>query len=109
MAIWVNLNRAAKFPEVVRTYKRAGWGQGALQSGSGTTQGYSESPPNSAPRGFLETVRAAVSLANGAALPTWIRKSPNGTNNWQDVQVDVTNIPGVRPLNTNGKSKQFIA
>jgi hypothetical protein len=112
MAIWVDVNRAAKFPEVVRTYKRAGWGQGALQSGSGATQGYSGNPPNSAPRGFLETVRAAVSaaFANGASLPSWIRKSPgSGPASWQDCQVDVTAIPGVRPLNTNGKSKQFIA
>jgi hypothetical protein len=112
MAIWVNLNRAAKFPEVIRTYKRAGWGQGAQQSGSGTTQPYSGNPPNSAPRGFLETVRAAVSssFSNGAALPSWIRKSPGGSaGDWQNCQVDVTAIPGVRPLNVNGKSKQFIA
>lgn len=109
MAIWVDLNRAAKFPEVVRVYSRAGWGQGALQSGSGSTQPYSGNPPNEAPRGFLETVRAAVSLANGAALPTWIRKSPLGAGDWQNVQVDVTAIPGTRPMNTNGKSKQFIA
>jgi hypothetical protein len=109
MAIWVNLNRAAKFPEVVRVYGRAGFGQGALQNGSGTTQPYSGNPPNSAPRGFLETVRAAVTLASGAALPAWIRKSPTGSNDWQNCSVDVTAIPGVRPLNTNGKSKQFIA
>ena len=108
MAIWVNLNRAAKFPEVIRTYKRAGFGQGALQSGSGTTQPYSAVPPNSAPRGFLETVRAAVSLANGAALPSWIRKSPGGSaGDWQNVQVDVTAIPGVRPLRDSGKWTEF--
>jgi hypothetical protein len=110
MAIWVDVNRAAKFPEVVRVYGRAGFGQGALQSGSGVTQPYSGNPPNSAPRGFLETVRAYVSLASGAPLPSWIRKSPGGgPGSWQDCQVDVTTIPGVRPLNTNGKSKQFIA
>ncbi|HEV2178339.1 MAG TPA: hypothetical protein VGU20_31080 [Stellaceae bacterium] len=106
MAIWVNLARAAKFPEVMRVYKRAGFGQGMAGS---PTQPYSGNPPNSAPRGFLETVRAAVSLANGAALPSWIRKSPLGSNDWQDVQVDVTAIPGVRALNQNGKSKQFVA
>lgn len=110
MAIWVNVNRAAKFPEVVRVYGRAGFGQGALQSGSGTTQPYSGNPPNEAPRGFLTTVRAAVSLAAGKALPSWIRTAPGiESRDWQTCQVDVTAIPGVRPLNTNGKSKQFIA
>lgn len=112
MAIWVNLNRAAKFPEVVKVYKRAGWGQGAAAAGQ-TTQPWSGGPPNSAVRGFLETVRAAVSssFSLGAALPSWIRKAPglDGTNDWQNVQVDVTAIPGVRALNQNGKSKNFIA
>jgi hypothetical protein len=110
MAIWVNVNRAAKFPEVVKTYKKAGWGQGASQVG--TTQPWSGGPPNSAVRGFLETVRAAVSssFANGAALPSWIRKAPGiESGDWQTCQVDVTAIPGVRALNTNGKSKNFIA
>jgi hypothetical protein len=111
MAIWVPLNRAAKFPEVNRVYKRAGWGQGAqgLQTAG---QSQTTGNPTSAPRGFLETVRAAVSasFANGASLPAWIKKSPGGgPASWQDAQVDVTAIPGVRPLNTNGKSKQFIA
>lgn len=116
MAIWVDLNRAAKFPEVVRTYKRGSYGQGALQNGSGVAQPYSAVPPNSAPRGFLETVRKYVqdaSLGLAPTLPSWIRLSPGGASagnaSWQNCQVDVTNIPGVRPLNTNGKSKQFIA
>lgn len=104
MAIWVNVNRAAKFPEVNRVYKRAGFGQGVPGS---PTQPFAGNPPNSAPRGFLETVRAAVSLASGAALPSWIRKSPLGSNDWQDCQVDVTAIPGVRKLNTNGKWQRF--
>ena len=102
MAIWVNLNRAAKFPEVNKVYKRAGWGQGAPGSAGATT-------PASADRGFLTTVRKAVSLSAGAALPSWIRKSPGASNDWQAVQVDVTNIPGVRPLDTNGKWRSFVA
>ena len=111
MAIWVALNRAAKFPEVIRTYKRAGFGQGAYVPGNGVPP-WTGNPPNSAPRGFLETVRIAVSSAfsNGAALPAWIRKSPGiESGDWQNVQVDVTAIPGVRALYTNGKSKNFIA
>ena len=108
MAIWVNLNRAAKFPEVVKVYKRAGWGQGAQQSGSGTTQPYVAGSINSAPRGFLETVRKAVSLNSGAALPSWIRFN-TASQDWQNCQVDVTAIPGVRPLNQNGKWRSFVA
>jgi hypothetical protein len=108
----VNLNRAAKFPEVVRVYNRASSGQGALQNGSGVTQPYSGNPPNEAPRGFLYTVKRYVqgaSLGLLPVLPAWIQLSPLGSNDWQNCKVDVTAIPGVRPLNTNGKSKQFIA
>ena len=109
MAIWVNVNRAAKFPEVMRTYKVAGTGNARYAPGQ-VTAAWSGSPPNSAPRGFLETVRFAVSQANGAALPSWIRQAPGiESGDWQTCQVDVTTIPGVRALNTNGKSKNFIA
>lgn len=102
MAIWVNLNRAAKFPEVVSVYMRAGRGQGSTQSPGATV------PPN-APKGFLVTVKRLVNESAGAALPAWIRKAPGASNDWQDVQVDVTAIPGVRPLNTNGKWRSFVA
>lgn len=105
MATWVNLNRAAKFPEVVRVYSRAGRGQGTGQSA--TTQPFSGNPPNMAPRGFLVTVKRLVNESNGAALPAWIRKSPTGSNDWQNVQVDVTAIPGVRKLTTGGKWVRF--
>lgn len=103
MAIWVNLNRAAKFPEVINVYARAGRGQGSTQSAGGST-------PKQAAKGFLMTVKIAVQ--SGAALPAWIRKAPltgnSGIgNDWQDVQVDVTAIPGVRKLNTNGKWNKF--
>lgn len=106
MATWVNVNRAAKFPEVMKVYKRGSFGQGAFgQQTAGQSQ--TTGNPTSAPRGFLETVRIAVTLANGAALPAWIRKSPLGSNDWQDCQVDVTAIPGVRKLTTGGKWVRF--
>lgn len=110
MATWVNVNRAAKFPEVMKVYKRGGWGQGA-QGKQTAGQPQSGGTPTSAPRGFLETVRAFVTGTNGnvpVALPAWIRKSPLGTNDWQDAQVDVTAIPGVRPLTTGGKWRNFV-
>lgn len=105
MAIWVNLNRAAKFPEVLKVYKRAGRGQGA----GGTSGGGS---PKSAILGFLMLVKRSVSESSGAALPAWIRKAPGVANsgianNWQNTQVDVTAIPGVRPLMVNGKPQGF--
>lgn len=106
MAIWVNLNRAAKFPEVQAVYKRAGRGQGTGQGSIGA------SVPKSATLGFLTYVKRLVSELNGAALPAWIRKSPltgnSGiANDWQNCQVDVTAIPGVRRLNVNGKWFRF--
>lgn len=100
MAIWVNLNRAANFPEVVKVYGRAGRGQGSTQSAGATT-------PAHAAKGFLVTVKRFINESNGAALPAWIRKSPQGSNDWQNAQVDVTAIPGVRKLNTNGKWQKF--
>ena len=106
MAIWVNLNRAAKFPDVNRVYKRAGTGQGSY--GVNTPQSQTTGNPTSAPRGFLETVRFAVTQANGAALPSWIRFN-TASQDWQNCQVDVTAIPGVRPLNQNGKWRSFVA
>jgi hypothetical protein len=99
MAVWVNLNRAAKFPEVEKVYKRAGWGQGTGQGSDGAAV------PASARKGFLTYVKYLVQgAANGTiARPAWIRLSPNASNDWQDVQVDVTAIPGVRVLGANGK------
>lgn len=100
MATWVNVNRAALFPEVVKVYARAGHGQGS-------TQGAGTGSPAQAQKGFLTTVRLAVT--SGAALPAWIRKAPLASNDWQQSQVDVTAIPGVRPLRTNGKWTGFVA
>lgn len=102
MSIWVNLNRAAKFPEVISVYKRAGRGQGTGQGGAGG------STPKSAAKGFLQTVKGFVNESSGAALPAWIRKSPLGSNDWQNCQVDVTAIPGVRPLKVNGKWTSYV-
>jgi len=101
MATWVNLNRAAKFPEVINVYARAGRGQGTGQGVAGA------SAPKSAPKGFLTTVKRLVNESAGAALPAWIRKAPGASNDWQDVQVDVTAIPGVRKLTTGGKWVRF--
>ena len=103
MAIWVNVNRVAKFPEVNTVYNRAGRGQGSTQGAGGTT-------PASAAKGFLMTVKRAVSESAGAALPSWIRKAPGiESQDWQTCQVDVTTIPGVRALNVNGKWNKFVA
>ncbi len=101
MAIWVNVNRVAFFPEVIKVYGRAGRGQGSTQGAGSTT-------PSHAPKGFLMTVKRAVS-ENIIALPAWIRKSPlSGPNDWQNVQIDITAIPGVPVLRaTNGKRRIF--
>ena len=101
MAIWVNVARAAKFPEVIKVYGRAGWGQGSGQAHAGAT-----TPPQ-AKRGFLTDIRKRVSMSAGAALPAWIRYAPGASNGWQNVQVDVTAIDGVRPLRVNGKWSGF--
>lgn len=102
MAVWCDVIRAAKFPEVINVYARAGRGQGSAQGAGATT-------PKQAAKGFLMTVKRAVSESAGAALPAWIRKSPlSGPSDWQNVQVDITAIPGVRPLRlTNGKWRGF--
>lgn len=92
MAIWVNVNRADKFPEVIKVYKRAGRGQGGTESQA---------------KGFLATVKRAISESPKIALPSWIRLAPGASNDWQDSQVDVTAIPGVRKLRVNGKWQGF--
>jgi hypothetical protein len=111
MAAWVNVNRAAKFPEVMKVYKKGSYGQGAVQAGQVAGQSQTTGSPTSAPRGFLETVRKYVqdaSLGLAPTLPAWIRLSPTGSNDWQDCQVDVTAIPGVRKLRAgNGKWANF--
>lgn len=106
MATWVNLNRAAKFPEIINVYSRAGRGQGTGQGVAGA------STPKTAARGFLTTVKRFVNESNGAALPAWIRRVPLTANSgiagdWQNIQVDVTAIPGVRKLTTGGKWVRF--
>lgn len=110
--VWVPLRKAATFAEVKKVYKRANLGQGTSLVGQA---GPNSSPNNygatllSAPRGFLETVRIFVqgldpNGGNGGVLPAWIKKRPGGgPQQWQDVLIDVTSIPGVRPLRDNGK------
>lgn len=89
MAIWVNLNRAAKFPAVVNAYARAGGGQGNVTG--------------LAKKGFLVTAHRAL-----VAAAAWIRKPPTGAaDGWQDAQVDVTAIPGVPVLRKDGKRRIF--
>lgn len=96
MATWVPLNRAAKFPEVIKVYQRAGGGMGGTET---------------AAKGFLNYVRKLVQDAsNGIAptMPSWIRLDPGGGSaSWQAAQVDVTSIPGVRALMQNGKAAGF--
>lgn len=101
MAIWVNANRVAGFPEVQAVYERAGRGQGSTQTAGGTT-------PKRAAKGFLQTVKRFMS-EGVQALPAWIRPAPGGgPADWQNAQVDITAIPGVRPLRaTNGKWRGF--
>lgn len=192
---WQPLKRVCKFPNVLKVYKRAGWGQG---TGQGIPPIANSSALLSAPKGFLRTVANffvnngaesglnlqvlqtlgsfvitgtagqisftstqttvvgqtvkisgvfggtgsitgyanptsyLLSVTNGsttgtlttlaggaivttagtptgltvtvAGIPFWLRKSPgNNSNDWQDCQVDITNIPGVRPMRKDGR------
>lgn len=112
MATWIPIKKVMKFPEVLRVYKRAGRGQG-------TGQGVIPNNPVSsqlvsAPKGFARTVAIffqgeTVQNASTPTLPAWIRKSPT-TNygDWQDAEIDVTAIPGVRKLRDNGKWVNYV-
>jgi hypothetical protein len=100
MATWVKVKEAATYPEVINVYARAGRGQGSTQGAGATT-------PKQAQKGFLATVKRFVNESNGASLPAWIRRAPLASNDWQDTQVDVTAIPGVRKLRANGKYVNF--
>jgi hypothetical protein len=90
MATWISTNKVAKFPIVIAAYKRAG---GGMNGG-----------PAVAAKGFLKTVRAA--LTAGSA---WVRYNPGTVHSWQNSQVDVTSIPGVPALRDNGKKTTFVA
>ena len=92
---------------------------GALTTAAGTATGITvvagTTPVGtllSAVGGFLMTVKIAVQgeslpgVGNPSppALPAWIRKNPlSNFSDWQDVQIDITNIPGVRPLRKDGR------
>lgn len=110
MAIWLPVAHVAEFPEVKKVFKRAGRGQGTGQSPLGGGGVGGPTTPASGVRGFLMLVKTSVqAAANGlGTLPSWIRLSPgSGPQGWQDCQVDVTKIPGVRALNQNGKPQGF--
>ena len=111
MATWVSVVKAAKFPEVERVYKRAGRGQG---TGQGIPSFTNSGVLLSAPKGFLRTVaiffQGETPSAPKPTLPAWIRKSPlSNSNDWQNAQVDVTAMPGVRPLRKDGKWTGYVA
>ena len=93
MSIWVNANRVAMFPEVIKVYKRAGRGQGGTEAQA---------------KGFGMTIKRFMS-EGVQALPSWIRAAPGGAPaGWQNAQVDITAIPGVPVLRaTNGKRRIF--
>jgi hypothetical protein len=92
---------------------------GALTTVAGTATGITVSAQTSpvgtllsAVKGFMMTVKIAVQGENlpgvgnpsPPALPAWIRKDPGSApSDWQNVQIDVTNIPGVRPLRKDGR------
>jgi hypothetical protein len=87
-------------------YKRAGRGQGTGQGIIAT--GPSRQTLISGQKGFARTVQIffqgeTVQNASTPTLPSWIRKSPlANSNDWQDCQIDVTNIPGVPALRKDG-------
>jgi hypothetical protein len=99
------LKRVLKFPNVEKVYGRAGRGQG---TGQGIVAYTNSGVLLSGQKGFLRTVQIWLqgeTLSNAVsppALPTWIRKCPLGSNDLMNVQIDVTNIPSVRPLRKDG-------
>ncbi len=105
--VWVPLKRVCKFPNVLKVYKRAGRGQGTGQGIIAT--GPVSGTLVSAQKGFLRTVAIffqGETLSNGTtpSIPSWLRKNPlSNSNDWQDAEVDITNIPGVRPLRKDGR------
>ena len=105
MATWIKVKEAATYPEVQKVFKRAGGGQGSGQGSYGATT------PASGIKGFLNYVRKLFEDAsNGLAptLPSWLRAAPGSApGDWQNAQVDVTAIPGVRKLRDNGKWNGF--
>ncbi len=105
--LWVPFKRVRKFPNVLKVFKRAGRGQGTGQGIIAT--GPASSVLVSAPKGFERTIQNFFQGPNpkqgGApSIPSWLRKDPlSNSNDWQDCQVDITNIPGVRPLRKDGR------
>ncbi len=108
---WVPIKRVLKMPEVLQVYKRAGRGQGTGQGIIAT--GDYDGKLQSGQKGFLRTVQIWLqgeTLSNTGsppALPSWIRfMPPLASSTPHDImtcQIDVTNIPSVRPLRKDGR------
>ena len=103
---WVPYKRVCKFPNVLRVYKKSGRGQGTGQGIIAT--GPSRQTLISGQKSFANTVKIffqgeVVKQGSVPTIPSWLRKSPlANSNDWQDCQVDVTNIPGVPALRKDG-------
>ncbi len=110
---WVPLKRVLKMPEVLQVYKRAGRGQGTGQGIIAT--GDYDGKLQSGQKGFLRTVQIWIQgetlpgtgNPTPPALPSWIRfMPPLASSTPHDImtcQIDVTNIPSVRPLRKDGR------
>ena len=100
---------------VGQTIKISGvWGTSTPITGYANPTSYKVGVTNGTTTATLTTLAggAIVSTAGtptgltitAAGLPFWIRKSPsNNSNDWQDCQIDITNIPGVRPIRKDGR------
>ncbi len=106
---WVPIKRVLKMPNVLKVYKRAGRGQG---TGQGVVAYTNSGVLLSGQKGFLRTVQIWLqgeTLSNAVTpgtLPAWIRfMPPLASSTPHDImtcQIDVTNIPSVRPLRKDG-------
>jgi hypothetical protein len=107
MATWVPFKRACKFPNILKVYKKGGRLQ-ETPNANGLVAFTNSGVLLSAQKSFAQTVRIFFQGETAASpstpnLPAWIRKSPlSNSNDWQDCQVDVNAIPGVRPLRKDG-------
>ena len=108
---WVPIKRVLKMPNVLKVYKRAGRGQG---TGQGVVAYTNSGVLLSGQKGFLRTVQIWIQgetlpgtgNPTPPALPSWIRfMPPLASSTPHDImtcQIDVTNIPSVRPLRKDG-------
>jgi hypothetical protein len=104
---WVPVKRAMKFPNVLKVYKKGGRLQ-ETPIADGLVAFTNSSVLLSAQKNFLRTIQVffqgeVVQNASVPTIPSWLRKCPLGTNDLMNCQVDVTNIPSVRPLRKDGR------